>query len=222
MREGHRAGGPLPTHSERNGMSQSFFDETEESRGFIPSLTGAKLRIEEIERTKTGENAATPGCLMYVVTFSVVEPAKFKGLQVRKWFVIGTAEDKKGEKPETWAAGAEKGPGQLKRMLVRAAPYVEGDISKDDEEWMEAAEGKIVVAPVIDKGEKASGPRNAVGKFYRETDSDCPEIGEAEAGGAKKAKLKVVKKAAQAEADEDEAPAPVAKKRAANDDEDDD
>lgn len=218
MREGHRAGGPVPATSERNGMSQSFFDETEESRGFIPSLTGAKLRIEEIERTKTGENAATPGCRMYVVTFSVVEPTKFKGLQVRKWFVIGTADDKKGEKAETWAAGAEKGPGQLKRLLVRA----DVPLSKDDEEWMEAAEGKIVVASVIDKGEEASGPRNALGKFYRETDSDCPEIGEAEAGGAKKAKLKVVKKAAQAEADEDEAPAPVAKKRAANDDEDDD
>lgn len=189
-------------------MGKSFFEETEEQQGNIPALTGALLEIASIERSKTGENSQTPGCRMYVVDFKVVEPKEFKGMFVRDWITVGTAEDPTAKEKSTWKAGREKGPGRLTRLLTRSGtPLLE-----DDEEWMEQAVGNQVVAPI---SVRQDGGGNRVGKlFFRPSDDDAPEIGEAE-GKRGAAKPKAVAKAAKPVK---EAPAKVA----ATDDDDED
>lgn len=197
-------------------MGKSFFNETEEQRGAVPSLTGALLAIKEIERTKVAkESSKLKGARMYVVTFSLVEPKGCKGLEVRDWIIVGTVDDLPAKRPETWNR-SEGGPGRLKRLLTRSGT----PLSDDDEEWMDAAEGREVVAPVIDNGPDFEGPRNKVGLYYRPSDDDCPEIGYAEEGaGAKRGAGKPAKGAAAGARklrgvakkieDEEEAPPPV-------------
>jgi hypothetical protein len=155
-------------------MGKSFFDSTEEERGSLPKLTGALLKIKSFERTKTGDNAKTPGCRMYVMQASVVEPKKYANTTLRKYFVIGTESDPLGKEEETWNR-SEAGPGQLKRTLVRSGT----PLSKEDEEWMEAAEGREFVAPIGARVDDSGYVRNDIGKAYRSEDEDCPVIGEA-------------------------------------------
>jgi hypothetical protein len=171
-------------------MGKSYFGETEEQRGAVPNLTGGLLAIKEIERTKVAkETSKLKGARMYVVTFSVVEPKSCKGLEVRDWIIVGTVDDLPAKRPETWNR-SEGGPGRLKRLLTRSGT----PLSDDDEEWMDAAEGREVVAPVIDNGPDFEGPRNKVGLYYRPSDDDCPEIGiaddQAPRGGKAKAGAK--------------------------------
>lgn len=158
-------------------MGKSFFDNTEEQRGSLPAMTGALLKIKGIERSKTGENAKTPGCRMYVLELEVVEPAEFAGTTVRDWITVGTAEDPLAKRPETWAR-SEGGPGRLKRLLTRSGT----PLSDDDEEWMEAAEDREVVAPISARAGDDGQMRNRVGMFFRASDEDCPDIGLAEEG----------------------------------------
>lgn len=157
-------------------MSKSYLDEAEEQRGAIPACTGARLRIKEVEKTKTKEK----GLRMYVPSFVVVEPKQLKGMELRDWLVVGTEADPLAKRPETWKR-SEGGPGRLKRLLARSGT----PLSEDDEEWMEAAVDNEVIAPIIDNGPDADGPRNKVGLFFRESDEDCPVIGIDEDEGKK-------------------------------------
>ena len=198
-------------------MGKSFFEDTEEQKGSLPALTGALLTIKSIERTKTGENSKNPGCRMYVVEAGIVEPKKYSGMTLRDWIVVGTADDPLAKEKETWTNGSEKGPGRLKRLLVRSGTA----LSEDDEEWMEAAEGQQFVASISAKADDEGYIRNRMGKAFRPTDEDAPEIGEAAEKGSKKPKGKVTPlKKAKAITDEDEdTPAP---KKTGTDDDDED
>lgn len=167
-------------------MGKSFFENTEEQQGSLPALTGALLEITGIERSKTGERAKTPGCRMYVVELKVVEPKEYANSMLRDWITVGTAEDPLAKRPETWSR-TEAGPGRLKRLLTRSGT----PLSDDDEEWMEAAEGRQVIAPVSARPDDSGEMRNRPGLYYRPSDEDAPEIGEdknAGKGGKPRAK----------------------------------
>lgn len=131
------------------------------------------MEITNIERTKTGQGAKTPGCRMYIVDVKVVEPKKLAGGTVRDWITVGTADDPLAKRPESWSGRTESGPGRLKRLLVRSGT----PLSDDDEEWMEAAVGKQVVAPINLVFDDSATARNKLGLFFRPSDEDCPDIG---------------------------------------------
>lgn len=191
---------------------------TEESVGAMPPQ-GAKLVIKAIERSKVAADSqfGTPGALQYIATFTVVEPKKYAGTELRKYFEIGTADDPRGKNEETWQRPG--GPSHLKRLLVRSATPITDD---DDEVWMEAAAGQTVC---VHTTVNARGFANIKGgEFFRETDEDFVGIGVkiATDGAAAGAKKPAPKKPV-VDDDEDEAPAPKkapAKKKPVEDDED--
>lgn len=168
-------------------MARSFFGKTREAQGVMPAM-GVKAEIEEIERSETGENSQTPGCLMYVVSLRVVEPPEYRGFTVRDWLTIGTKDDKRAKRAETWER-SEAGPGRLLRLLKRAG-VPEAD---DDEEWMSAAENQEVCLHVVKRKDENGEDRNRVGLYFRESDPDFIGIGEEledtrGSGGRRKAK----------------------------------
>jgi hypothetical protein len=133
---------------------------------------GVKLEIEEIERTETSEKAQTPGCLAYIGHYRVLEPAQYKGRRLQEFFTIGTKEDKRAKKDETWDR-PEQGPGHLIRLMEKAGVAN----SDDDDEWMAAAEGCTVYAHV--KQETWEGNlRNKVAMYFDEKDEDFVGVGE--------------------------------------------
>ena len=141
------------------------------AQGHMPSM-GVKMAIEDIERRETGENAQTPGCLSYRVNFRVLEPAQYKGRRLNEFFTIGTAEDKKAKKDETWDR-PEQGPGRLLRCLEKA------DVanSDDDDDWMKEAEDKTLFAHV--GIETFNGQqRNKVLMYFGEKDEEFVGVGE--------------------------------------------
>lgn len=159
------------------------------AQGAMPAM-GALLEIEEIERTETGEKAQTPGCLSYKGHFRVIEPPQYKGRRLQDFFTIGTKEDKRAKRDETWDR-PEQGPGRLLRLMEKAGVAN----SDDDEEWMAAAEGCQVYAHV--QQETWEGQlRNRVGMYFAEKDEDFVGVGEELAapgrdrdrGGRKKAR----------------------------------
>jgi hypothetical protein len=199
---------------------RSHLGKTREAQGVIPAM-GVKCEIEEIERTETGENSQTPGMLMYQATFRVTEPEQYVGSSLRDWFVIGTKDDKRAKRAETWER-AEGGPGRLARLLKRAGvPNAD-----DDEEWMDAAAGQSICMHVTKRTDENGEPRNRVGMYFRESDPDFVGIGEeledgARGGrGGRKAKATEGKaRKAKASDDDDEAsPAKKAKKPEPDDD----
>jgi len=151
-------------------VARTHLKDTDEQRGQVPSCTGALLEIVKIEKGKTGERAKNPGCLKYTPEFKIVEPKELKNMRVfDNRIVIGTPEDPRGKKQETWD-NQEGGPGRLKRLMVRSGT----PITDDDEEWMEAAEGNQVVAPLVADPEGQFG--TAPGLYFRPSDDDAPAI----------------------------------------------
>jgi hypothetical protein len=143
-----------------------------EAKGIMPAM-GVKLEIEEIEKTETGENSKVPGALMYVGRTRVVEPNEYKGRSLMEWFPIGTKEDKRGKKEETWNR-PEAGPGRLLKLLKTAKVPT----SDDDEEWMESAVGCTTYAHVIVRADETGEKRNRVGMYYDEDDEEFVGVGE--------------------------------------------
>lgn len=181
------------------------------AQGVMPAM-GVKLEIEEIERSETGENAATPGCLMYVGSFRVVEPSEYKGHGLREWFTIGTKEDKRAKKEETWNR-PEQGPGRLLLLLEKA----QVPNSDDDEEWMEAAAGCFVYAHVTQRDENGE-PRNRIGKYFEEGDEDFIGVGEELENRSSRAGGRSGKKKPKRDDDEEKSPR-GGKKKGDDDDE---
>src|SRR5215471_12995797 len=142
------------------------------AQGVMPAM-GVKLEIEEIERSETGENSQTPGCLMYVGHFRVVEPESYKGRRLMEWFPIGTKDDKRAKRDETWNR-PEQGPGRLIRLMEKAGV----PNSDDDEEWMEAAVGATVFAHVQTRTDENGEKRNRMGMYYAEKDEEFVGVGE--------------------------------------------
>lgn len=223
-------------------MGKSFFENTEEQRGSLPALTGALMEVVGIERGKTGERAKTPGLRRYTIELKVVEPKEYAGSIVRDYITVGTPEDPLAKRPETWSR-SEAGPGRLKRFLTRTGT----PLSDDDEEWMEAAEGRQTIAPVSARPSDDGKIFNSPGLYYRPSDEDAPELGEADgsaapkkakgaAAAAKKARAgkggketegeeeddppKKAKKAKDEEEEEEEEEKPKKKKPAKKDDDD--
>jgi hypothetical protein len=152
----------------------------------MPAM-GARLEIEEIERRETGENSQTPGCLAYNGRFRVLEPPEFKGRFVGEFFTIGTKEDKRAKKDETWNR-PEQGPGRLLKLLkVANVPN-----SDDDEEWMEAAAGAPFLATVTTEIDRRNGSKqNRIGMYFEDGDPEFVGVGEeleAQANGRGKPK----------------------------------
>jgi len=143
------------------------------AQGYMPAQ-GMKLEIEEIERTETGENSQVPGARAYQAYFRVVEPAEYKGRRLREWFNIGTKDDPKAKRDETWNR-QEGGAGRLLRLMEKA--QVPPD--DDDDVWMEAAQGCTVYAHVgIETDRRDGQKRNRVGMFFEEKDDDFVGVGE--------------------------------------------
>jgi hypothetical protein len=173
-----------------------------EAKGAMPAM-GAKLEIEEIERRETGENSQTPGCLAYNGRFRVIEPPEYKGRFVGEFFTIGTKDDKRGKRDETWNR-PEHGPGRLLKLL-RVAGVANSD---DDEEWMEAAVGCPLLAHVTTEIDKRNGSKqNRIGMFFEEGDPDFVGVGEeleAAANGRGPKKARGARSAAPKDDDEDD------------------
>lgn len=177
------------------------------AQGHMPAM-GAKLEIDEIERTETGENSQTPGCLAYQAFFHVVEPEEYKGRRLREWFNIGTREDKRAKRDDTWNR-PEGGPGRLLRMMEKAGVAN----SDDDDEWMDAAQGCSVYAHVMVEADRRDGQqRNKIGMFFDAKDEDFVGVGEAlqapnerkKARGGKPADTKSARGTARRREDDDE------------------
>lgn len=199
--------------------------KTAEETGSLPAMTGAVLEIMGIERKATKATAQTPNALMYQVALKVIEPKTYKGSRVFDWIVVGTEDDPGGKKPETWQD--TRGSKRITRLLKRSGT----PLAEDDEEWMAAAVGNQVVAPItVTEGQR--GAMNNVGLYYRQTDDDCPVIGLATGGSGSGAKgaagaAKAARAAAAAqEADDpdpdEDAPKPPKKKPPVKDLDDDD
>jgi len=152
---------------------RSFMGEPREKVGVLPAM-GVKLEIESFERGETGENSQNPGCLMYTMTARITEPEQYSGMTVRDWFTIGTRDDKRAKKAETWER-SEGGAGALFRCLKRAGVAT----SEDDEEWMDAAEGAEVCAHLGKSVGRNGDPQNRIQLYFREADKDFVGIGEA-------------------------------------------
>jgi hypothetical protein len=141
------------------------------SQGAMPAM-GVKLEIEEIERTETGPNSQVPGSLAYKGHFRVAEPKKYKGRKIQDFFTIGTKEDKRAKKEETWDR-PEGGPGKLLRLMEKAGvPQTE-----DDDEWRPAAEGAVVYAHLRQDMWEGS-PNNKIAGYFAEDDEDFVGVGE--------------------------------------------
>lgn len=212
-------------------LVKTSFKKTKEQRGSVPSCTGALLEVVEVQKGVTGENSQTPGCRRYVPIFKVVEPKEIKGMQVRdNRIIIGTPEDPKAKNEETWQR-QEGGPGRLVRLLTRAEVDPGSDPDdpwSDDEEWMEAAVGCQVVAPL--RADPTGQFPTSVGLYFRPSDEDCPEIGLApddeDGGRGKKGKGaaaagKALRRKASDDEDEDK-PAAKAGRKASTEDDDED
>lgn len=202
-----------------------------ESSGAMPAQ-GVKLQIKSIERSKVAADAqfGTPGALQYIATFTVVEPKRFKGEELRSYFEIGTADDPGAKRKETWESG--RGVSNLKRLLIRSGTPIEED---EDEVWMEAAAGNTVCVhtQLNAKGFPAINMRDG---FFREEDEDFVGIGtkitaaSAPGKGTPAPKKRIdddeddapapAKKAAVAEDEDEPAPKKAPKKRAVADDDD--
>jgi hypothetical protein len=199
---------------------RSFLSKTREAMGVMPAM-GVKMEIEEIERTETGESSATPGCLMYQASFRITEPARYAGSGLRDWFVIGTKEDRRAKRAETWERG-EAGPGRLNRLLKRAGVPA----AEDDEEWMEAAAGQEVCTHMIQRLGRNGDKENRCGLYFRESDPDFVGVGEpledpaAQRSGGRAARDRDDAKARKPRARDAEDEAPKATKKAAADDDD--
>lgn len=141
------------------------------SQGAMPPM-GVKMEIEEIEKTETGPNSQTPGCLAYKGHYRVLEPAPYKGRRLQEFFTIGTKEDKRAKKDETWNR-PEQGPGRMLRMMEKAG--VPND--DDDDVWMPAAEGLSLYAHVGQEVWEGQ-PRNKVLTYFGEDDEDFVGVGE--------------------------------------------
>ena len=144
------------------------------AQGSMPAM-GVKLEIEEIERRETGDTAQTPGCLAYNVSFRVIEPLEYKGRRLSEFFTIGTKDDKRAKRDETWNR-PEQGPGRLIRLMEKAGV----PNSDEDEEWMEAAVGCQCYAHITVEADRRDGsPRNRLGLYYEDGDEDFAGVGEA-------------------------------------------
>jgi hypothetical protein len=141
--------------------------------GVMPSM-GVKIEIEEIEKTETGPNSQTPGCLAYIGHFRVIEPPQYKGRRLSEYFMIGTKEDKRAKLDETWNR-PEMGPGRLLCVMEKA--QVPND--DDDDVWRPAAEGMTCYAHVgIEADRRDGSPRNKVVMYFDEKDEDFVGVGE--------------------------------------------
>lgn len=204
-------------------MARTYIDKSKEQQGTVPR-GGYKLEITGLEITKTGETSRTPGCKMYALQFKVVKPESHKGMMLRDWMVVGTADDPRAKREETWDV-ATGGPAKMKRLLARSG----ADVSEDDEEWEDQLIGRTVVAHVTES-EDDQGKRNRIGFYFRESDDDCPPIGIDEEGGGRKGRAKPPKKKPaddeddEKEKDEEDKPkkGKDGKKRPPADDDDDD
>lgn len=192
---------------------RTYTKSAKEETGKAPACTGALLEITGVKRVYVKEGPSDwsqtyAGCAQYQFNFRIKAPKGAAGLSVTDRIMVGNPDDKEAKRKETWEV-TEGGPARLVRLMRRAGIAM----VEDDEEWMADAIGKTVVAPIIVKGEYAN-----VGLYYRESDKDCPEIGLADAKGAK-AKKRVVEEEpedeeeteAEEEIDEEE-PAPKKKK----------
>jgi len=183
-----------------------------ESSGAMPAQ-GVKLQIKSIERSKVAADAqfGTPGALQYIATFTVVEPKRFKGEELRSYFEIGTADDPGAKRKETWESG--RGVSNLKRLLIRSGTPIEED---EDEVWMEAAAGNTVCVhtQLNAKGFPSINMRDG---FFREEDEDFVGIGTKITAASAPGKAAAAPKK-RVDDDEDDAPAP--KKAAVAEDED--
>jgi len=153
----------------------------------MPAM-GVELEIEEIERRETGENAKTPGCRAYNASYRIVAPEAYKDRRVFEFFTIGTKDDPKAKRDETWDR-PEQGPGRLIRMLEKAGV----PITDDDEDWMEAAQGHKVYAHLTLRPDNRTGSmRNEIGLYFEDGDEDFVGVGEElearPSGGKKKAR----------------------------------
>jgi hypothetical protein len=187
-----------------------------EAKGAMPAM-GARLEIDELERRETGENSQTPGCLAYQGRFRVLEPPEYKGRTISEWFTIGTKEDKRAKKDETWNR-PEQGPGRLLKLL-RVAGVANSD---DDEEWMEAAAGQPFLATVTVEVDRRNGSKqNRIGMYYEEGDSAFVGVGEeleALANGRGARGKPKTARSARADDEDDDRPARSARKRGDDDD----
>jgi hypothetical protein len=183
------------------------------AQGAMPAM-GVKMEIEEIERTETSEKAQTPGCLAYIGHYRVLEPAQYKGRRLQEFFTIGTKEDKRAKKDETWDR-PEQGPGHLIRLMEKAGVAN----SDDDDEWMAAAEGCTVYAHV--KQETWEGNlRNKVSMYFSEDDEDFVGVGEELAAPAARDRDRGGRKKARGGSEEE--PRTARARRHEDDDEKDD
>ena len=192
---------------------RSFMGEPREKVGVLPAM-GVKLEIEQFERGETGENSQNPGCLMYSMTARITEPEQYSGMTVRDWFTVGTKDDKRAKKAETWER-SEGGAGALFRCLKRAGVAT----SEDDEEWMDAAEGAEVCAHLGKSTGRNGEPQNRIQLYFRESDKDFVGIGEAleaDGGGRGRGGRK-----AKADGGDEERKARRSKARGDDDEEDD-
>jgi len=152
------------------------------AQGYMPPM-GVKLEIESIERTETGEGAQTPGARAYRASYRILEPPEYRGRRLTEWFNIGTKEDPKAKRDETWNR-QEGGPGKLLRLMEKAGITP----TDEDEEWMEAAEGATVYAHIGVENDRRDGQKrnNVNGRYFAEKDDDFVGVGEsleAPAGG---------------------------------------
>jgi hypothetical protein len=151
---------------------KTFLSKAKEAQDVMPAM-GVKVEIEEIERSETSDRSQTPGCLQYEARLRVVEPPEYAGMQLRDWFMVGTREDKRARKPETWER-AMGGVGRLMRMMKRSGV----PITDDDEEWMEAAVGQVVCVHIGKRADENGVERNRIQHYFRESDPDFVGVGE--------------------------------------------
>jgi hypothetical protein len=181
-------------------MAKTHIGKTKPQQGSVPALTGAKLEIAGVEIGKTGPNAKTPGLKRYTIDFIIRLPKQFKGSHVRSYPTVGTEDDPRAKKEETWDR-TEGGPGQLARLFDKAGV----DRPDDDEEWDGVLTGATVVAPITCRAMDDGSMMNGVGLFFNESDDDCPEIGVAEEGkGRGRGAAAAAKKARGRKAEEEE------------------
>jgi hypothetical protein len=149
------------------------WDGVREAQG-VHDAQGVKAVIFDVEKGETGEQSQTPGCLMFTVHLRITEPPSCEGYELRDWFTIGTKDDKRAKKDDTWHR-TEAGPGRLARLLKRAGV----DPTDDDEEWMDALIDKEVCFHMTKGADRdGNGYRNRVGMYFRESDDQFVGIGE--------------------------------------------
>ena len=134
------------------------------------------LRVESLD-----EEESKAGRLMYSFEARIVEPARFKGMPVYKYFTVGTESDPYAEEDSTWEDS--RAASQMAKLFEVCGI----DISEDMDENCEAVRDCEFVASLGIEESEGYDPKNRLGRLYAKGEREV-EVDEGEKSRSRSAR----------------------------------